>query len=435
MRKSDYKDTAATNRGNFTEDFVQERLSEIFDPRDIYRNVTISPGERPLGEIDILVVYGNRALVIQGKSKQLTLEARTGNDKKIRDDFEKAIQGAYNQAASCAGLLADSNSYVIDVDGTEIADPTKHGIVEFYPVCIISDNYPALNAQVREFLSYEPTVQLRPPLVADVFLLDVATEMLESPVEFLSYLKMRVERGEQAVARDEYTILAYHLQHNLLIDQKFDWFYMEDSISMPLDAAMLVRRDGLPGSRDVDGYVSRFRGTTIGRILRSIEDRKEPETLELAFLLVQLTESAVNDISKKIDYAMKKGKRDGLRHDFSVYIGSLNTGLTVHCSNDTIAKTKQYLLTNSEIRMYSSRAKNWFGICVADDMTFRCGVRLDRDWEYNAEMERIVQEWDRRVRRDQRLKFGRKLGRDDRCPCGSGKKYKRCCWHNTNRAR
>ncbi|MDE0445311.1 MAG: SEC-C metal-binding domain-containing protein [Spirochaetaceae bacterium] len=435
MKDSDHKDKAAENRGRFTEDFVQERLSSIFDPGDIYRNVTISPGRRPLGEIDILVVYCNRALVIQIKSKQLTLEARRGNDKKIREDFEKAIQSAYNQAESCAEILADSNSYVIEADGVEIVDPTCHGIVEFYPICIISDNYPSLNTQVREFLSYKPTAQLRPPLVADVFLLDVATEMLESPIEFLSYLKMRVEHREQAVARDEYTILGFHLQHNLLLDPKFDWFYMHDDIAMDLDAAMLVRRGGIPGSRDVDGYVSRFRKTTIGKILRSIEDRKEPETIELGFLLAQLSESAVNDISKKIDYAMTKGRRDGLRHDFSLYIGALNVGLTVHCSNEEIARTKQYLITNSEMRKYDSRAKTWFGICIANDMTFRCGVRLHQNWEYNAQMERVVREWDRRVRQDQRIKYGRKLGRNDRCPCGSGKKFKRCCMHNTSKAR
>ncbi len=29
--------------------------------------------------------------------------------------------------------------------------------------------------------------------------------------------------------------------------------------------------------------------------------------------------------------------------------------------------------------------------------------------------------------RSARLQDGRKVGRNDPCPCGSGKKYKRCC--------
>jgi uncharacterized protein YecA (UPF0149 family) len=28
---------------------------------------------------------------------------------------------------------------------------------------------------------------------------------------------------------------------------------------------------------------------------------------------------------------------------------------------------------------------------------------------------------------DQKKEYGQKIGRNDPCPCGSGKKYKKCC--------
>ena len=41
------------------------------------------------GEIDVLVLFANRAIVLQAKSKKLTLESRKGNDLAIKKDFKK----------------------------------------------------------------------------------------------------------------------------------------------------------------------------------------------------------------------------------------------------------------------------------------------------------------------------------------------------------
>ena len=38
---------------------------------------------------------------------------------------------------------------------------------------------------------------------------------------------------------------------------------------------------------------------------------------------------------------------------------------------------------------------------------------------------------ERRVAADDNIQsFGKKVGRNDRCPCGSGRKYKQCCGAN-----
>ena len=36
----------------------------------------------------------------------------------------------------------------------------------------------------------------------------------------------------------------------------------------------------------------------------------------------------------------------------------------------------------------------------------------------------------RKPQRDDEVSFGMKVGRNDPCPCGSGRKYKRCCGSN-----
>jgi hypothetical protein len=57
----------------------------VFDDERVYGNVDIRETKATkTGEIDVLVVWGDRAIVVQAKSKRLMLEARKGNDQVMR---------------------------------------------------------------------------------------------------------------------------------------------------------------------------------------------------------------------------------------------------------------------------------------------------------------------------------------------------------------
>jgi hypothetical protein len=105
-----YRDSASKHRGQFTEQFSKERLCRVFGKYRVYCNVEIINGKgENVSEIDVLVVFGNRALVLQAKSKRLTIEARKGNDLHLKADFKAAIQSSYDQALACSQALLDSS--------------------------------------------------------------------------------------------------------------------------------------------------------------------------------------------------------------------------------------------------------------------------------------------------------------------------------------
>lgn len=185
-----YLPALTEHRGDFTESFVAERLALVFGRDRVFTNVDIHETKATrIGEIDVLVVWGDRALVVQTKSKRLTVEARKGNDPVLRDDFKKSVQDAYDQAASCASCLGDTRYRLTTADGAEVALPYE--LREIYPLCVISDHYPALSFQARQFLKTIDASRLQPPLVLDVFTIDTMTEMLQSPLHFLSYVNRR----------------------------------------------------------------------------------------------------------------------------------------------------------------------------------------------------------------------------------------------------
>jgi hypothetical protein len=270
-----YVNTAMRHRGLFTEEFAAERLALVFGKDNVYSNVDIFESKsKKVGEIDVLVLFGNRAIVLQAKSKRLTLEARRGNDGQIKDDFKKSIQDSCDQGYTCAKLLSDTNYAFKDAYSKEINIP--QAIKEIYVLCVISDHYPALSFQARQFLKFEATDTIPPPFVLDIFTLDAMTEMLDSPLLMLSYVDRRAKYFDKLMATHELTILSYHLKKNLWINEEHDMVMLSDDISADLDLAMLVRRDGIPGKRTPDGILTRFADTSLGRIVKRIEKKPDP---------------------------------------------------------------------------------------------------------------------------------------------------------------
>ena len=312
-----YSSTAMQNRGRFTEAFCRDRLELVFGKSRVHRNVDIFESKaKKVGEIDVLVFFGDRCVIVQAKSKRLTLESRKGNDGRIRDDFKKSVQDSYDQGLTCAEKITDTTVKLVGSDGLEIPVPSR--VSEIYILCVVADHYPSLQFQSRQFLKYTQTDVIHAPMVLDVFTLDAVTEMLPSPLRFLSYINRRVGYTERLMATHETVILSYHLKKNLWIEENVDMLMLGDDISVDLDVAMAARRDGVDGQRTPDGILTHLNSTTVGRIIAAIEGRPEPGVIDFGFLMLAMSGKATADASAGIDRAARLARRDGQTHDISL---------------------------------------------------------------------------------------------------------------------
>ena len=426
-----YVSTAMQNRGVFTEQFAVERLRQVFGAENVLANIDIYQSkDTKLAEIDVLVLFGNRALVLQAKSKRLTLEARRGNDLQIKDDFKKSIQDSSDQAYRCAKLIEEGKCSFKDAAGNAVTLPAS--LKRIYVICLISDHYPALSFQARQFLKFAATDTISPPFVMDVFALDAMTEMLNSPLHFLSYVDRRTGYTDKLMASHELTILSYHLKQNLWVNDEHDMVMLDDDISADLDLAMLVRREGIPGKGTPEGILTRFRATALGRMVKAIEARPDPATIDLGFTLLTLGEDTVVEVSAGIEQLAKQGIADGKNHDVTVGLGTGGTGLTIHCNDDSMDVAGPALQRHSHARKYTEHAQTWFGVCVRPrDQALRFGLNLDFPWKQDDTMDALTKDMGKPGKLTALLreaaKSRTKVGRNDPCPCGSGKKYKKCC--------
>jgi hypothetical protein len=238
-------------------------------------------------------------------------------------------------------------------------------------------------------LSTRSTDTIKPPIVTDVFAIDAMTEMLDSPLWLMSYIHRRSGYSDKLHVPDELTALSYHLKSNLWLDDKYDMVQLSDDISCDLDAAMTVRRDGVPGKRTPDGILTKFVGSTVEKILKQVESLPEGVTLDFAFTVLACDEETTRKLSDSIDEIAELSKRDGMSHTFTMSIRSSPvTGVIVHCNSEPIGVAQSNLQSHCKKRKYIHKAKTWFGICIEPHTrSIRFGIELDYPWKHDSAMD------------------------------------------------
>jgi hypothetical protein len=422
---------AADHRGDFTEEFARSRLASVFGTNRTLLNVNLMRSKTVAGEVDVLITFSKFAIVVQAKSKQLTAVARQGDEKQIHKDFGDAVQAACDQGMDCAKMLFDPAVKWVGADGVAIDRPE---VEKVFVVCLVADHYPALAAQARQFLHFEPAKRVATPLVMDVFLLDTLAEMLDSPLHFLNYLERRSGYADQVMSNHELSILGFHLGRNLHMQEDANLFHMGDDFGVDLELGMLARREGLAAPWTPKGILTIHEGTTLGALLRQIERRPEPGMVELGFAILAMNGTALDQANAALDEIMRLSRTDGGRHDFTMQLKN-GVGLTFHSSAWPEQAARDGLTEHCERRKYVNKASRWFGVLLDPAIgQMRCGVMLDSPWERDAQLDIATAHMSRRSNMSsaQLREFARprstvRVGRNASCPCGSGKKSKRCC--------
>jgi len=419
-----YATTALKHRGDFTEELALARLSRVFGPARVFRGVNIerTKGDR-LGEIDVLALFADRAIVLQAKSKRLTLASRKGNDLQLRGDFKAAVQDSYDQAMSCSIALTDRTLLFVAANGEVVQLPPE--ISQVFPICLVADHYPALAFQTDQFLVTHQETGVLAPLVIDVFTLDVMAEMLERPTRFLSYLDLRALHGSKVHTNHEITLLGYHLKNSLWVEDEFMFVAIEDDFAADVEIAMAARRLGLPGRRMPKGVLTAIEGTALDRIIRQIEADPTGAMIDMTMLIYQLSGESLKELSGGIDRVLEISRWRG-SSDFLLSAGG--SGIAVHANRlsneEAAAKLEGHML----LRKYRQRANSWYGVALSPaDGSVRVGLKVAFPWKYDSRTERAA---------DSVLKkpgptilsapLPRRPGRNDPCYCGSGMKYKNC---------
>ena len=428
-----YKDTAFKNRGDTTEIITRDLLAPVFGAARVHRGVKVKKGNTDVTDLDTLAFSGNKALIVQCKSKKLTLTARAGDGQMLRKDFMQAVQDAYGQGLKGREALLAGECQLEDEHGNPIALP--RAIDEVYILCVTGDHYPAVISQARVFLQKQEDHPH--PIMMSIFDLDVVTHYLNDRFNLLYYLRQRTVHEAHFITESEINLLGFHLKHKLFPHEDIDGTLVTADYTQLVDANFLVARGGWPDTGSTDRLFHDWKNETFDELVHAIklaarqQSSQDVAAEDLLFFLFDLAGQGADHLVDSVERCKRATLSDGRRHDFRLPLPRDQKGVTFVSfpapSHPIQAEVfKQELTAIALAQKYRSQADEWMVLAAFADSTVSFDIfgYIKGSWEYDPDMERIVESGlgpGIAVGVD-----GKKPGRNKPCPCGSGKKFKRC---------
>jgi hypothetical protein len=417
-----YRARALRNRGDYVELTSHSLLANVFGPGRVFRDVRV---ERRKGEnvtdADVLVLLGNRAIVVQAKSKRLTELARQGRDEPLRADFSKAIQAAYGQGMKCREALFARDAVLRKVDGTILE--LEHPIEDAYILCVTADHYPAVLHQVDSYLEKEAIDPY--PIAMSVFDLDMVAFYLHDPYDFLYYVHQRVALSSYFKAASEIALLAFHLKQKLYKGEA-DREVIDEAFAQLLDANFPVARGEVVDNPSANRFRRKWANSKFDELVEAAKSIDDPKIVDALFFLYDIAGAGADELIGAMEATRRRASTNGRGGDFSAVYDQGKSGISFIVA-PSLEQLGDMMMAHAVSRKYKTKADKWLALGttihsaqVVDAMAFN-----DDSWEEDAELQRLSE---RVLVKGTTIRGeSTKIGRNDRCLCGSGLKFKRCC--------
>ncbi len=432
-KNKEYEDQAGENRGRVGEEITYEFLSKVFGENKIFKSVKISSKKgKDDTDIDILCILGSKALCVQVKSKKLTTLSRTGNDEQLQKDFQGAVQDAYEQGLVSRSKILEKNAKFIDENGNEIK--LSEEIDEVYIMGVTTENYPSLTHQAHIMLDKKNDNPF--PIVLTIFDLDLLTYYLNDPYDFLYYIRQRTSLMDYFVADEEMSFLGYHLDQKLWKIPKADGILIDTCFAQLVDRNYYPLKAGLEVSGDGDTIKNRWKNEDFDRLCNQLKKIGQAKITDIVFHLLDGSGNARKNLVDSIIKMKQKTLNDGKAHNFFMPLDDSylpHGGVTyVSLNSDNDEELRKNLLTLCQVRKYKSKSDFWigFGSLKSSYNMIDIVVFDDQKWEYNEKLEKISKIMLEGKGQGRYIRIGKKIGRNEKCPCGSGLKFKKCCGKN-----
>lgn len=303
-----YRENSLQNKGQFTEEEALRLLADIFGAHNVHRDVKITFGRDEVTDIDVLVVYDTKAIVVQAKSKRLTIDARQGDVTSLKNDFQRAVQDAYNQGLVSKKALLDGNHTFVSSDGNPIAGVEK--VDDAYIICVTTDQYPGLLYHAKQLLT--GAGEGDHPLCVSLFDLEIIVHYLHEPVDLLYYCRQRARYSGQYMADSEMVLLGYHLHEKLQSMPGFQMTLVARGYAQSIDADFPIARGEQPVFAGYEPLRQMWKTRGLDELAGGIRNCGGLGFVDAAFLLYDLSgdmfERFVQEARARVNATAQDGK-------------------------------------------------------------------------------------------------------------------------------
>jgi hypothetical protein len=353
IRDKSYSDTAAEHRGAFLEKTAAHIFRSVFGAKNVHENVTIHNGSKDIaGEVDVLVLYGEFVVVMQAKSKRVTLKARAGDTEALKADFEGAIQSPYRQAMECTKLI-EKRTECVTRDGNVLAFPS---LPRMFPVVVLSDPFPASTFLSGTMLERGDNIA---PVIWDLGMLDCVARLLPTPIEMIYYLKCRSVVFDKVVSDSEYNFLGYHIRAKLALPDDVDWMMLDRDFATVVDDYMIAADLGIDAQRPL-GILERLQIPIVSDLLGELK-KAGPGIASVVMDLYDFSSTALEDLSGRIAELREDVSATG-KPIKAFSIPTTNGGLTYVVARKCDANAAGAAEAIGAKHKYDTRSDRWYVI-------------------------------------------------------------------------
>lgn len=391
------------NKSKWLEEMTANSLISIFGEE----HVTINPHyyfEDRLVESDILVEYNNTFIIVECKSCILSRKAKNGSILKLKTDVKANIGDAYEQADRLRRVLASTlmagDLKLYNKTGKKVIGIiTKKKVDDIFLVNTTCENLKMIATMLSQFKEenvYEENTDLVSFNVHDF---DIISQHLSKPYEFIDYIYKRINHVKRYFVSDELDYLGMYLHDLLNRDfSDFGLVYIDDQL--PYFEGYYYGKD----KKDRIHLVGEY---------QNILDQIGALSFDHQMVMIQELLNADVDFQKKTassfdalcsEVRLSSPKKVKM---FSIpYLHRSNkkilSSFIITDSGESESDAQREITPLLEKRRATEKPEYHFLI----DVNAKCKIT--------------------RVRCIEIMSF-RKIGRNEPCPCGSGKKYKKCC--------
>lgn len=380
-----YAGKHSKHRGAFLEGTAEHIFRRVFGSEGVFVNATFPAAENQIGgEVDVLVRYGEFAIVVQAKSKRITLKARAGDPGALKTDFKGAIQDPYQQALASCDLIK-TGAKCVDTNGSEITLPTSPRV---FPLVVLSDAFPAATALSRRLL-YRPEGSPA-PVIWDIGVLDCVARILPTPIELLFYLKCRGEVFDTIISDSEFNYLGYHFGHKLALAPKADLMMIDRDFATVVDNFMIAADLDLDAERP-RSILEEIEIPLVSPLLAALKSAP-PEIAAVVIDLYDFSSAALEEVSKNILALRFEVAKNGEKlKAFSILTG--NGGFSYIVSPGMSPAKLQAATAIGRKNKYENSADRWYVIFdnLETDQPVDGLLPLVWPWKEDAEEAEAVQ--------------------------------------------
>lgn len=416
-------------------EYLARILPQATQLQEIYYPLAEDGKKTRMYETDGIIIYDDHLFVIEVKSGAFTYTDPTTDFNAHVKSLEGLLADPAKQGSRFLKYLRGAEEVpIFDKHGKEVLRIRNDDYRQVTLCAITLDQFTEIAAQTQRVSEIGIAVGTEPLWALSLGDLRVYADIFSNPLEFLHFIEQRKEAFASSNVQldDELDHLGLYLKHNHYVK------HLEDAMRGPK-----ARIQALGYRQKIDEFYSaRLRDPStisplrqempplMAKLLDLLAISGKPGRSEIAAYILDVggfwRTAIFNQVQQEVERASEFRPRPCSSHgDVRLTVAPSSERWGTPASDEILEHVKAIMLLHGEIDRHllelafdtdgKLNAADW-KVIKQSDISFLERPRL-------AELAESLRE--RRLRKV--ATTGKRVGRNEQCPCGSGKKFKKCC--------